>query len=118
MTEQRPQLAAQIERATKRLTQLKAREFLRNQQAKTKAKGEVRRADAHRKIELGGLVIAAGLKDWDCAELVGALLDAADRASHSPTVRLGLRKRGLNYLDARKAARQRTHYPGEMGRSD
>lgn len=41
-----------------------------------RARERARRADAHRKIVLGGLVIAAGVDDWNPAEVVGALLAA------------------------------------------
>ena len=40
---------------------------------------QARKADAYRKIALGGLVIKAGLGDQDKALLLGILLDAAHR---------------------------------------
>jgi hypothetical protein len=40
---------------------------------------QARRADAYRKITLGGLVIKAGLGDVDAATLLGLLVDGATR---------------------------------------
>lgn len=40
---------------------------------------QVRKEDTRRKIELGGLVIKAGLSELDRAVIFGALLDAANR---------------------------------------
>jgi hypothetical protein len=42
---------------------------------------DARRKDTREKIELGGLVVKAGLRDADKAFLLGVLLDAADRQS-------------------------------------
>lgn len=41
-----------------------------------RARERARKADCHRKIVLGGLVIAAGVGEWNPAEIVGALLAA------------------------------------------
>ena len=40
---------------------------------------QARKADAYRKITLGGLVIKAGLGDLDAATLLGLLVDGAKR---------------------------------------
>ena len=64
---------------------------------------ERRRADAHQKIALGGLVIAAGVDAWDPAEIVGALLAVAQR--DTPEVRATLREAGIARLQARASAR-------------
>lgn len=40
-----------------------------------------RKADAHRKIKLGGLVIVSGIDEWDEAEIVGALLYAKGQSA-------------------------------------
>lgn len=97
----------QIANATNRLAKLKAREMLAEQRAKTKAKSEARRADAHRKIELGGLVIAAGAADLDHAELVGALLAYQERVAKPEAAqqREALRARGISRLAERMVAR-------------
>nr|WP_155897646.1 conjugal transfer protein TraD [Aureimonas ureilytica] len=42
---------------------------------------DARRKDAREKIELGGLVVKAGLREADKAFLLGVLLDAAERQS-------------------------------------
>lgn len=47
--------------------------------ALARVREQVRKEDTRRKIELGGLVIKAGLSDLDRAIIFGALLDAANR---------------------------------------
>lgn len=65
-----------------------------------------RQADAHRKIVLGGLVIAAGVDEWDPAEIVGALLAVDQMLAEHPDRRKKLRESGIQHLEARKAARE------------
>ena len=77
--------------------------------AKQKAKERAlffRSADAHRKIVLGGLVIAAGADEWDEAEIVGALLAVSEQLVQQPQSRERLRKKGLDHLEARAAIRK------------
>lgn len=64
---------------------------------------ESRRADAHRKIELGGLVIAAGAAELDPAVLVGALLRDVAALSHPAGNALASQHReaGIAHLQAR-----------------
>ncbi|WP_208449633.1 MULTISPECIES: conjugal transfer protein TraD [Burkholderia] len=50
-------------------------------QLEAKARTQRRKADAHRKIVLGGLVIRAGLADLEPAVLLGALLTVAGAAA-------------------------------------
>lgn len=72
-----------------------------------RARERARKADCHRKIVLGGLVIAAGVDEWNPAEIVGALL-AASATFAGPdgdTRRAALRARGIQCLEQRKAAR-------------
>ena len=97
----------QIAAATDRLARLKARELLAKAKEQAKAKATARRADAHRKIALGGLVIAAGAADMDQAELVGALLAYQERVAkpEAASQRDALRARGRAHLDEREAAR-------------
>lgn len=77
----------------------KARETTR-QKLKERA-AMFRSADAHRKIVLGGLVIAAGMDDWDPAEIVGAMLAIGERVATHPQVREQLRQKGIEHLQAR-----------------
>ncbi|HFJ9785724.1 TPA: conjugal transfer protein TraD [Stenotrophomonas maltophilia] len=56
-----------------------------------------RRADAHRKIKLGGIVIVAGLGETDPALLAG-LLAAAKPALDDPAKAENLRARGAALL--------------------
>ena len=81
----------------------KAREAAR-EKAKERA-ALFRSADAHRKILLGGLVIAAGADGWDEAEIVGALLAIEERLKAAPQAREQLRAKGIQHLEQRKAAR-------------
>lgn len=78
----------------------------KRRRAELKQREEARRADAHRKIELGGLVIAACADEWDPAEVVGALLAVAEQLANQPQGRDRLRRKGLDHLEAREAARK------------
>lgn len=60
-----------------------------------------RSADAHRKIVLGGLVIASAADDWDPAEIVGALLLVGEQLGQHPDRREKLREKGIQHLEAR-----------------
>ena len=64
---------------------------------RAKAQAEQRRHDQHRRLQLGDVVLCVN-SDWDTAELLGALLDAQERLSRSPTQRLVARKRGEQFL--------------------
>lgn len=78
------------------------------EEAKAKAKERAalfRSADAHRKIVLGGLIIAAEIDAWDEAEIVGALLLVAERIRLQEGLRGQLREKGIAHLEQRKAAR-------------
>ena len=74
--------------------------------AELKQREADRRADAHRKIELGGLVIAAGVDEWNETEIVGALLAVSEQLAQPPQGRDRLRRKGLDHLEAREAARK------------
>lgn len=78
----------------------------KRRRAELKQREEERRADAHRKIGLGGLVIAAGADGWDEAEIVGALLVIAGQLEREPQRQDALRERGIKHLEARAAARE------------
>lgn len=66
-----------------------------------------RSADAHRKIVLGGLTIAAGADGWDPAEIVGALLVVGEQLTQQPDRRAKLREKGIAHLQARENWRQK-----------
>lgn len=100
-------LAVRIARTRTLLGQLTEQQKLADQRAAQKAKDDARRADAHKKITLGGLVIAAGLDEWVPAELVGLLLKGAEKVAQKPDTRALLRRHGLDHLEARAAARVR-----------
>ncbi len=87
--------------------QEKQRQARQAAREKTKERAALfRSADAHRKIVLGGLTIAAGADDWDPAEIVGALLMIGEKMVQHGTLRGQLRERGIVHLEARAAARQ------------
>ena len=46
-----------------------------------------RRRDTREKIELGGLVVKAGLREADRAVILGALIEAAQHDRHSAAVK-------------------------------
>jgi hypothetical protein len=107
-------LTVRIESTALKLSQLKARQRLSEQAAKARERraerraqaktlaGLLRSADAHRKIILGGVVIAAGADDLDPAELCGWLLAVmAQRAEHSERVE-PMREAGLQRFECRR----------------
>ncbi|MGN7126810.1 conjugal transfer protein TraD [Methylorubrum thiocyanatum] len=49
------------------------------------ARSDERRRDAHLKIQLGGLIIKAGLGDMPRDQLLGLLLDGRERARDPDT---------------------------------
>lgn len=66
---------------------------------------QARKADAYRKITLGGLVIKAGLGDLDAATLLGLLVDGAARLA-DPVEAARLRQIGdTTFKDYRHAQR-------------
>jgi len=70
---------------------------------KEKAKmlvGLLRTADAHRKIELGGIVIAAGADHFDPAELCGLLLIGLQNIKPQQMGRL--KEVGIKHFESRK----------------
>lgn len=66
-------MATQVERATKRLAQLRARQSLREMRLATREKERARRAAVRRQMELGGVALNAGYGDLDPAAFAGLL---------------------------------------------
>ena len=110
-------LPERIEATAAQLAQLKARQRLTDQAEKSRARkqakreqaktlaGLLRSADAHRKIQLGGVVIAAGADELDAAELCGWLLVVLSQRAGKPDTALTMRERGLRHFADREAAR-------------
>lgn len=108
-------LGERIESTELKLSQLKARQRLaaqatkaREQRAERRARaktlaGLLRSADAHRKIVLGGVVIAAGADDLDPAELCGWLLAVLAQRSTHPERCEPMREAGLRRFSDRQA---------------
>lgn len=100
------------------LAQLQARQRLQEQAEKARARkhrkreqakalaGLLRSQDAHRKIELGGVVIAAGADGLDPAELCGWLLAVLGQRAAKPDAVASMRERGLRHFAERKVARE------------
>lgn len=118
-------LPEKIEATAAQLAQLKARQRLAEQaeksrqrkqakreQAKTIA-GLLRSADAHRKIQLGGVVIAAGAGDLDAAELCGWLLAVLSQRASNQQMAAVMRERGLQHFATRKVASAKQTYGTE-----
>lgn len=99
-------LQEQIDRATTRLAQLKAREIIKTRQAEARERQKARREDAHRKITLGGLVIAAEVDTWDPAQIVAALRHSAAYAAQHPDIMDRWQAQGIAHLEERKAQRE------------
>ena len=62
--------------------------------ARTSPSSEARREDAREKIQLGGLIVKAGLRSEDRAFILGLLLDGVERAA-DPELKARMRHRGL-----------------------
>ncbi|MBF9173183.1 conjugal transfer protein TraD [Xanthomonas campestris pv. campestris] len=102
--------------ADKRARQLKAQLNLKDKRERVRvAKAEdrkrlaqamkwTRQKDAHRKIELGGVVIAAGADQMDPAELCGLLLLAIRNLD--PHRLPALREIGIRHFDSRRTQRK------------
>ncbi|MBB2929887.1 conjugal transfer protein TraD [Paraburkholderia silvatlantica] len=90
---------------------------LRAQAAQLEAKARVqqRKADAHRKIVLGALVIRAGLADLDQAALLGALLTVANVAAVPDRIE---RWRQAGEEALRASGKHADGYGGQGSRSD
>lgn len=116
MRSSRP-LNERVQAAAVQLAQLQARQRLGEQaeRARTKKREKreraktlaalMRSADAHRKIVLGGVVIAAGVDDLDPAELCGWLLTMKSKRVSRPDMADAMRERGLNWFNARELER-------------
>jgi hypothetical protein len=64
-----------------------------------------RRRDTREKIELGGLVVKAGLREADRAVILGALIEAAQHDRHSAAVKRW-RAIGQDAFQARSTTRE------------
>lgn len=104
-------LSAQIERMTNRLAQARTKKMLWETRQQTEARERARRLDTRRRFALGTAVVQAGFGDWEPADVVGVLLDGHERMNASPTVRLGLKKRGAEHLARSVAPRSTKRRP-------
>jgi hypothetical protein len=111
-------LPEQIEAASTRLVQLQVRQRMHEQAEKARSRKMAKRdqaktvaallrsADAHRKITLGGVVIAAGADNLDPAELCGWLLAVMAQRASKPGTTDAMRERGLQTFADREARRK------------
>ena len=107
-------LQTQIATATQRLVKLSRRAAIHDYTAKQRERKNAhktdslaRRADAHKKIALGGLVIAAGADDWNPAEIVGVLLAWLSLRTEKTDHREKITQLGVERLSARATTRIR-----------
>lgn len=77
----RKDLKEQIREGEERLKQLKAKAAQIASRERASQREKERKADAQRKIQLGGLVVLAGLGDLDRGVLLGGLLAIADQVN-------------------------------------
>jgi hypothetical protein len=113
-------LNERIDEAATRLAQLNARARLLAQAEKARARRLERRQrartlsqllrseDAHRKIVLGGVVIAAGADSLDPAELCGWLLHLMAQRVSDPNAAAAMKEAGIRCFAARSAPRPDT----------
>lgn len=79
--------------------------------------GDLRRADAHRKIELGGLLIACGVDDLNPGEIAGLLLAWKAQREQKPEHAARLLVAGVQHLAERNASRVSVDKPAPVARS-
>jgi len=85
--------------ATQRLAELKAEQLVREIRAHHRQRARERQLHERRRQELGDAVERSGSVNLTIPELVGVLLDAKERLGSSPTMLLGMRKKGAEWLD-------------------
>lgn len=106
MKRKRLSIEERVVNAAREVSQLEARRRLGEMQQALRQKVRIRREERTRRQELGRAVMVAGCGDWDVSEIVGLLLDGAERVGSSPTMRLGMGQRGEHHLAmARKGRR-------------
>jgi len=110
-----------IDEATARLAQLNARARLLTQAEKARARKLEKRQraktlsqllrseDAHRKIVLGGVVIAAGADSLDPAELCGWLLAVIAKRESDPQAADAMREAGLQHFSSRSESHAKAY---------
>jgi len=86
--------------ATQRLAELKAQQLMREMRTQHRQRAQARRQRERRHQELGEAVERSGSGHFTIPELVGVLVDARERLGSSPTMLLGMRKKGAEWLDA------------------
>jgi hypothetical protein len=85
--------------ATERLATLKAQQLMRELLAHQRRRAEARRLRHRRRFDLGDAIERCGFGELTALELVGMLADAEERAASSPTLRLGMHKKGAERLE-------------------
>lgn len=94
-------IARALERATRDISQVRAKELAREMREKAERQERARKEAFRRRLAMGEIVSRAGLDDWSAAEVLGLLLDGKDRVGESATMRLGMRQRGEPHLQKR-----------------
>lgn len=86
-------IAVRIQRATDRLTQLQARQKLKDMRLAAAARTRERKLVARRRFELGQAIDRAGFEGWAAADVMGLLLVARDQFGDAETARRLMRER-------------------------
>lgn len=85
--------------ATERLATLKAQQLMRELLAHQRERAEARRMRHRRRFETGEAIERCGFGELTVLDLIGRLVDAEERAASSPTLRLGMQKKGAERLE-------------------
>lgn len=91
-------IARALERATRDISQVRARELAREMREKAERQERARKEAFRRRLAMGEIVSRVGLDDWSVEEVLGLLLDGKERVGSSATMRLGMRQRGEQHL--------------------
>ena len=91
-------LDRQIARETRRVEILRAQKKARAAAIRMHDFEQAQRAAKIRHQQLARLAGQAQLEEFSPVEVLGILLDGKERARHSPTVRMAVRKRGEEWL--------------------
>ena len=87
-------LEERLKLVTQGIAKRQAREILAENRKEFERKEVERKAAARRQMELGELMVRAGVTRWENATLLGLILHGRDNAETSATAKLAMTKRG------------------------
>lgn len=91
-------LDERIERETREIEMLRAQKRAREAALRMQDQEQKKRAAQRHRQQVARLAETARLEEFSPVEVLGMLLDGKERARHSPTVRMAVRKRGEEWL--------------------